>query len=153
MRKSFRKTSKKHPKKQNRKSLRRNRKGGFSFFTKTPKTVSEIDEKTKEEFNLSEDELTSFIHMTPESKRKFIKDKTCLVSEPQINVFTGRPMPAGFTKVPNKSKCKKLCNILKKIGGITDCGDDFEYSTCAIDIDSNENKTRNCNCNPEKCNA
>jgi hypothetical protein len=153
MRKSFRKTSKKHPKKQNRKSLRRNRKGGFSFFTKTPTTINEIDEKTKQEFNLTTEELESFNTMSEGDKIKFIKDKTCLVREPQINVFTGRPMPAGFTKVPNKSKCKKLCNVLKKIGGITDCGDDFEDSACATDIDSNENQTRNCNCNPEKCNA
>jgi hypothetical protein len=149
MRKSFRKTSKKHPKKQNRKSQRR-RRGGFPFFTKKPTTIDEIDEKTKTEFNLTDDELKKFITMKVEEKQKFIKDKTCLVREPQINVFTGSPMPAGFTKVPNKYKCNNLCNILKKIGGITDCGDDLETSTCHSDIDSDENKTRKLTCTQSK---
>lgn len=154
MRKSFRKSNKKEPRKQTKKLHTRRRRGGFPFFTKKPTTIDEIDEKTKTEFNLTDDELTSFIHMTPESKQKFIKDKTCLVREKQTNPFTGNPMPRGFTKVPNKYKCKKLCNVLKKIGNIKDCGDEFNTDACYIDgeVENYENETRNCKCNPDKCN-
>ena len=152
MSKSFRKTNKKRPRKQNRKSRRQKRKGGFPFFTKTPTTIAEIDKKTMDEFHLTVEELESFNSMNDGDKKNFIKDKTCLVRQPMINMVTGNPMPAGFTKVPNKYKCKKLCNVLKKIGNIQDCGDDLPKDACYIDgaVIDHENVTRNKTCNPQK---
>ena len=153
MRKSFRKSNKKEPRKQTKKLHTRRRRGGFSFFTKKPTTIDEIDEKTRTEFNLTDEELINFTSMKESDKIKFIKDKTCLVREKQTNPFTGNPMPRGFTKVPNKYKCRKLCNVLKQIGDINDCGDEFKTDACYIDgeVDNNENKNRNCKCNPDNC--
>jgi len=153
MGKSFRKTNKKRPRKQTKKLHRRNRKGGNWFFTKTPKTIEEIDERTRTEFNLTDEELVNFTNMEESDKINFIKDKSCLVRKPMTYPITGKPMPSVFSKVPNKYKCRRLCNALKQIGKIEDCGDAIERYACYIDrdIDNNENKNRNCKCNPDNC--